>query len=104
MNLRDINWRLTLYGGAVFGGIMWAVLASIVIGSQSGSGATRFTVTSGNWIVIVVTSLAVLAAGTAVTALGRTIALRSVGVGLGMSALAGWVMIGWIGVQGLFGA
>jgi hypothetical protein len=42
--------------------------------------------------------------GWTIAALGRSIAVRSVGIGLGVSALAGWVMIAWIAVHGLFGA
>jgi hypothetical protein len=104
MNLRDVNWRLTVYLAALLGGFLWAVLASVVVGAQSDSGATRFTVTTGSWATIIVTSLVVLVVGTVITAIGRSIALRSVGIGLGVSALAGWVMIAWIVAQELVGA
>jgi len=103
MNLREVNWRLALYSGGLVGGIMWAVLAAVVLDAQNGSGATRFTVTAGSWLLILTVSVAVLMSGAVTAAVGRSVVVRSVGIGLAVSALAGWVMIRWIAVQFLLG-
>jgi hypothetical protein len=103
MNLRDVNWRFALYFGGLLGGAIWAVLAASVMNAQDGTGATRFSVSGGSWLVILAVSFAVLVVGTAITALGRSIVLRSAGIGLAICALSGWVMIAWIAVQFLVG-
>jgi hypothetical protein len=99
MNLRDVNWRFALYCGGLLGGAMWAVLASIVLDATNTVRARDFTVPSTVWVNLVATSLAILLAGTALIAFGRSITVRSAGVGLAICAVSGWVMIAWIAVQ-----
>jgi hypothetical protein len=103
MNLREINWRFALYSSGLLGGVVWAILASVVIGSLTDSRTTDFRVPIGQWLLIGATSLALVLIGATLTRLGRSIPLRSLGIGLVVSALAGWVMIAWITVQVLFG-
>jgi hypothetical protein len=103
MNLRDVNWRFAVYFGGLLGGAVWAVVAATVMNAQDGTGATRFSVSGGSWLVILAASFAVLLVGTAVSALGRSIVLRSAGIGLAICALSGWVMVAWIAVQALIG-
>lgn len=99
MNLRDVNWRLALYSGGLLGGIVWAVLAIVVINARDGVRTTGFTIPPGQWLLMAGTSLAVLLAGALALLLGRSITLRSTGIGLVICALSGWVMIAWIAVQ-----
>jgi hypothetical protein len=103
MNLREVNWRFALYLGGLVGGIMWAILASVVLDALNGVRTTDFRIPSNVWLVIGGTSLAILAVGATIAAIGRSITVRSAGIGLAVSALAGWVMIAWIAVQFLFG-
>jgi hypothetical protein len=103
MNLREVNWRFVLYFGGLVGGITWAVMASVVLDALNSVRATDFRVPLNVWLVIGGTSLAILAVGGTVAAIGRSITVRSAGIGLAVSALAGWVMIAWIAVQFLFG-
>jgi hypothetical protein len=99
MNLRDVNWRFALYSGGLLGGVVWAVLAGIVINARDGVRTTGFSVPPSQWLIIGGTSLAILLAGAVLIVLARSIVLRSTGIGLVVSALAGWVMIAWILVQ-----
>jgi hypothetical protein len=103
MNLRDINWRFALYLAALVGGAIWAVLASVVIDASNTGRATDFTVRPNVWLAIVGTSLVFLVLGATIAGAGRSIAVRSAGIGVAVSALAGWVMIAWIAVQFLIG-
>jgi hypothetical protein len=103
MNLREVNWRFALYFGGLLGGAVWAVLAAHVINAQNGTGATRFEVVTGNWLVVLAVSVAVLVLGTAIAAMGRSTVMRSAGIGLAICALSGWVMIAWIALQFLLG-
>lgn len=104
MNLRDVNWRFALYFGGLLGGLVWAILASVALDALNSVRATDFTVPLNVWLIIGGTSLAILAVGANVAAIGRSITVRSAGIGIVVSALAGWVMIAWIAVQFLFGA
>jgi hypothetical protein len=103
MNLRDVNWRFALYFGGLLGGIVWAVLAASIISAQDGTGSTRLEITAGTWLLVLAVSVAVLIVGMVTVAIGRSIVLRSTGIGLAVSALAGWVMIAWIALQFLLG-
>lgn len=103
MILRDVNWRFALYLGGLLGGAIWAVLASVVLDATNSVRATDFTVRTHVWLVIAGTSLALLVLGVIIAAIGRSITVRSTGIGLVVSALAGWVMIAWIAVQFLIG-
>lgn len=103
MNLHEVNWRFALYSGGLVGGVVWAVLASLVIDTQNDASAEGFTVPSHLWLLIGGTSLAILVIGAIITASGRSVTVRSAGIGLGVSALAGWVMIAWIVAQFAFG-
>jgi hypothetical protein len=103
MNLRDVNWRFALYLGGAVGGVTWAVLASVILDATNSVRATDFTVPSTVWLVIGGTSLAILVVGASIAAIGRSITVRSAGIGLAVSALAGWVMIAWTSVQFLIG-
>ena len=96
MNLRDVNWRFALYSGGLLGGVVWAVLASVVINARDGVRSTGFSIAPGQWLIVSGTSLTILIAGAALIFLGRSITLRSAGIGLVICALSGWVMVVWI--------
>jgi hypothetical protein len=104
MNLRDVNWRFALYLSALVGGITWAILASVVLDGLNSARVGDFTVPPNVWLAIGATSLGVLVVGAAITAIGRSITVRSAGIGFAVGALSGWVMIAWIAVQFLMGA
>ena len=103
MNLREVNWRFALYLGGLLGGVVWAVLAASIINAHDGTGSTGFVVAAGTWLLAVAVSVAVLVVGMLTAAVGRSIVLRSTGIGLVVCALSGWVMIAWISLQFLIG-
>jgi hypothetical protein len=103
MNLRDVNWRFALYLSALVGGVTWAVLASVVLDALNSVRGSDFTVPPNVWLVLGGTSLGVLLAGAVIAAIGRSITVRSAGIGFAVGALSGWVMIAWVAVQFLIG-
>ena len=103
MNLHDVNWRFALYLGGLVGGITWAVLCSIAFDATNSVRATDFAVPSNVWLVMGGTSLAVLAVGAVLAAIGRSITVRSAGIGVAVGALSGWVIIAWVALQFVIG-
>ena len=67
-----------------------------VVLDATNSVRSDFTVPSTVWLVIGGTSLAILVVGATIAAIGRSITVRSAGIGLAVSAMSGWVMIAWI--------
>ncbi len=72
MNLREINWRFALYSSGLLGGVVWAILASVVIGALTTRGE-RIQIPIGQWLLIGATSLASDLIGATLTLLGRSI-------------------------------
>ncbi|MBB2993114.1 hypothetical protein FHR72_004621 [Mycolicibacterium iranicum] len=82
----DVNWRLAVHLGALFGGVSWAMIGASWLAHTDGAAGA---VASAGWVPVIVAAGAQLVLGAWTAAVARSIVVRSLGIALTVSATSG---------------
>lgn len=89
--MKRVDWRFAVWAGAVLGGVVWAVLAVLLL-TEVGDGGRSFPL--GVWTPAIVASAPLLGFGIFLSWRGRSTVARSRGVALVTAASIGWLVLG----------
>lgn len=84
----SIDWIRAVFTGAIFGGILWAVMAKVISVVTHEHFPARYSYTFISWV-----SLCILVVGLGLYFCSRTSFWRSTAIGIILAPLTGWSIV-----------